>query len=1249
MRRILLVTIEVLTVLGLAATPALAGTTTLNFETPVVPGAKSPTAGPAITTQYKSQGVVFVTPPSAPVTSPAGFSGLVGVPDLYRDTANAHSGKQVLYAFVCGGEACSFGDGYGDMLAQLETPTNTVGLYAGTRSGGQVELAGYNTAGVEVAHQIVTAGTQVATHLQVTSSSSNIAYFSVARIGYGWLEIDDLSFETPSVMPPPAITISAPGGASAYPGGTTTLPVYVQRFNGASDAVDLSVKGLPTGVGMTGGATIPATRNSITLKFSVLKNAPHVTNHVFRMSATSADVSSPSPTLKDTFSVVNPGAAIAVEVQAPGSSIPVSSATVPIAPCAVSDTTVLVSTNPTVTRSAELKLTTSGDASGFSFKLSKTSIPPTHGGFAFLTLIVQRTSNAGSGVAKVTITGTTGSSRPSSATVVIERTGLTAQGLYVTQGPQNDTETLVPSGTGASGGSYSGVVLVAGKKTVVRLYGDAAGTPTGQQNVVAELYGSSRGKPLPGSPLRPDYGTLDSKNNPTTTLPEVKGTTKERVSDAELESNANAYTFTVPYSWVAGGLEGGYWPTATTTKLVGKLQPYQSTGESASCATSESFTLNNVPFTEVGFNYSNPMVFPVAMTIKGAASLPSPFQVFQDAGAVTPLPDNGLIVYPYEASVDITDIATGQPYPCNLTNQKTIAVYSTDPLNSSTAESAANACSDIKDKQGFDRLQQFVQNYDDGAIDVSHDVGVNEGVSRGLTDGVPGQYSVVDGTPAYRPLTSVSHELFHQFGLQHAGNPACGGNGVSWPPDQKGYLDGIGVDVTAEPYKFIAAGSPDFALPNRAQAYDLMSYCAHAGGNDPNTWVSPRNWANLIGIFGTGAAADIASAARSHPPLANPLTPLAQLDSSMLRVTGFVTPSGTTIATVGPQVGPASPTGSSVDAFTLRARGSGGQLLATVPMAATSNGHVDGAAQIPISQITGEVPAAGVQSIEILDNGTLVASRVRPAIAPSVQVLAPTSDAIVGRGASVLVRWASTDPEGLPLTAVLDYSRDGGATWRTVYVGPDTGQAVIQSFFLTAARDARLRVRINDGFNESSALSGRFLALGAPPKVTILSPVGRVARIPADAQLQLSGQAISQAAQLLRGRNLRWFDGPAEIGAGTHISAGPLPLGFNRIRLIARDAAGRVGVAALTVFVTPIDLPFLTLRVPPFVGPGAKTLTIDAGASIPAELTVNRINFQLGNTRPISLPIRRGPQPIVLHMKVTANGITTPFVVVVRR
>ena len=268
-------------------------------------------------------------------------------------------------------------------------------------------------------------------------------------------------------------------------------------------------------------------------------------------------------------------------------------------------------------------------------------------------------------------------------------------------------------------------------------------------------------------------------------------------------------------------------------------------------------------------------------------------------------------------------------------------------------------------------------------------IGVNLGVARGLTNGVPGQYSVVDGTANYRPLTSVSHELFHQFGLQHA-SAACGGAGVSWPPDQQGYLDGIGLNTTSEPYQFIAAGSPDFSPPNRAQAYDLMSYCAHAGGDDPNTWVSPRNWQNLISIFGIGCcqAADAASAASAAPktaPRADPLAALAQVDPARLSVIGFVTRAGVRITSVGPQVGAALPSGISADSFTLTALGPSGQVLHTVPMSGTVGGHVDfpSGLQPPLAQISGEVPAAGVDSLRIADDGTVIATRDKPPRLPT--------------------------------------------------------------------------------------------------------------------------------------------------------------------------------------------------------------------------------------------------------------------------
>ncbi len=1250
--RAALASVATVVVLGVGASASWASTTTINFETPAIPGTASPQFGPLVTDQYESEGVTFLSPSSTPVTSPAGVG--FSQPYVYRDTANAHSGKQVLYAYECSGEACSFGDGYGAMFAQLASPTTEVELYAGANGGGSVEIAGYNAAGVQVAHQYETAGTKDDKHMQVTSSTADIAYFSVARSGYGSLEIDDLSFVVPAVPPPPSITLGPSSGTAAYPGASASLAVDVQRFDGADDAVNLTVSGLPTGVTLTGGTTIPAGSDTTTLRFSVSSSAPLVTDAKFTISATSADVSAPPP-LTDEFSIDSPGAPVTVEAEAPGSYIPASTAYAPVAPCSIADVTVLVGSNPLVTSDTHLALSTSGDTDGLTSSLSSDTVGPTHGGEVFVTLTVQRTTSENSGNAYIKITGTNGSAH-ASATVVIQRTGLVAQGLYVTQGSQTDFGLLPSSGVGTSGTSYQGVQLVAGKTTVVRLYADAADTPAGQPGPPpAQLYGYKNGHPLPGSPLEPDYGPSTDGTAPTpeTTLPDANAwASGDFVLDSELESNNNAYTFTLPYSWVGGYLDYPYYPPDTTIKLVGQVQPYQSTGVTASCAGSESYTLNKVKFTQVANAATEPQIFPVPVTVKGVYP-PPPAEVFNDLNAVTPLPDGGIIYYPYTGDVDITSIASTTQGPCGLSPTVT-GVYKTDPLNSSTSESAGNACSDIKDYGVLQAVENFVQNYDDGALNGPHVVGVNLGVARGLTNNIPGQYSVVDGTPDYRPLTSVSHEVFHQFGFAHA-SAACGGNGVSWPPDQLGELDGVGLNTTSEPYQFIANGSPDFPASTygktvQATAFDFMSYCAHAGGDDPNTWTAPRNWTQLISILqsgseGGGFAADEASAARAQKARAGgPLAAPATVDPARVSVTGFVTRSGVQIATVGPQVGPPGPRGSSVDTFTLTARGSHGQVLASVPMAATTGGHFDGATgPIPFQQISAEVPAGGIDSIQVVDAGTVMASRKRPAKAPLVRVVAPATGARVGAGRRVLVRWRATNPEHLALTAIVDYSRDGGRTWRPIFDGPNKGHALLQSFFLTASRHARVRVRISDGFNQSDARSGVFIALGAPPQVTILTRLIRRMHLAGDARLQLTGQAVDQTAQVLTGRRLRWSDGPFLLGTGSAISAGPLPAGINHIRLVARDPSGRAGSATLNVIVNPVALPFLKLTIPKLVSRRSKRLKLRAGASIPATLTIGRRRFQLGNPRTISVPIAPGRGQLLLHLSVIADGITTPF------
>ncbi len=818
-----------------------------------------------------------------------------------------------------------------------------------------------------------------------------------------------------------------------------------------------------------------------------------------------------------------------------------------------------------------------------------------------------------------------------------------AQGLYVTQGTQRDAFGLVPSGRNASGAPYQGVTLVAGKTTVVRLYANAPSSPAGLPGVVAELYGYGRhGHALAGSPLKAPYGP--------STLPDLgAGEIDEIVGDKELESDGNAYTFTLPGSWDSAG-------GSSTVKLVGKVQVL---GPSQGCQSSSSFTLSQVKFTEVGASYYSTLT-PVPMTVNGKQP-PPPAQVFQDAGAVTPLPDGALGAQPYAAAVDITDIATscqrhGHTAKAECQNQRGYALSRLEKLYPNTTLHLVGVTLENYGDTGGSNYS--VVGYDPN--DSHHDGG-----SPGSND---------------RPLTSVSHELFHQFGLVHAGNECGGGEdndkddggqtGEPWPPDGNGDLDGIGLDPTTEPYQFIANGANQIvngqsyynATSGPYQTFDFMSYCTTAGLGDPGDWVSPKNWQQLVSNFGTGhPAADLASRA-SAATGANTRDPLAadvQVEPSRLSVLGFVTRAGVSLTSVGPQVGPPGPRGNSLDSFTLTARGADGRVLASVPMA-TTGGHIDPVAGAdrtldqasagPLVQISADVPSAGVDSLQVADNGTVVATQTRPAKAPHVRVLAPRAGSRVGSRGNVLVRWKATNPEHLELTATIDYSRDGGRTWRTIFIGPNTSRASLPSFYFTASRLARVRVRVNDGFNETDAVSRRFTAAGAPPVVTILTAFAPQMHLAGDASAQLEGGAVDQDDQVLSGKRLQWYDGPFRLGTGADISAGPLPPGKNHLRLVARDPAGRTASATLTVTVSPVHLTFLKLRLPKRVGAGTGNLAFQASASIPCTLTIGRHKFKLTTkSKRFHLTIGPGKASLLLQLNVAADGITTPFAAEIKR
>ncbi len=829
---------------------------------------------------------------------------------------------------------------------------------------------------------------------------------------------------------------------------------------------------------------------------------------------------------------------------------------------------------------------------------------------------------------------------------------LRAQGLEVTQGIQPEGE-LKPSGSNGSGGSYNWLSLIAHKQTAVRFFADAHGQiASGIKEVGALLYGFRDGRELPGSPLRPDYGPPSTQGGGPG-LTSVQEDNPAPVLEPERISNEHAYTFTLPVSWTSG-----------TISLRGNLfqEPgFPQPGRRPECSTSDckgnnSFAINGVTF----YDTKTVALDTVALSVNGALPV-SASVATEDARLITPLanpgwnprnPNDGFTVLPYQGIIDISDI-----------------------VNSSRNELEMGGAAHGRVKDWASAM---------GNPNFST-MGIAKGGFRGLTGGgiesafgTFGNVSAITfdptNSPGNRPLSGVAHELFHQFGLAHASSECGGGDdgdsddegqsGTPWPlkpgethaaeaaalgePGQFvnnggddpnstegfGQLLGIGLRMDSFPYRIVADGVSWW------QNMDLMSYCAGktggAVGGDPGVWVSPINWYAVYRTFAASAGAHSSRSARHGASRPN-----ARINRRRLRVIGYDTGSSFSFTSVGPQVGPRLKTGTS--GFKLVARGRGGQILRSVPMAAESL-HQDGDAAL--LELSAEIPSHGVESVEVLDNGVPVGKRTRPRRRPKLRVLSPRRGAVVGGRSSVAVKWKTFGASRKNDTASVDFSSDGGRRWRPVFIGPDHGRARIPGSYLEAAHRARVRVRVNDGFDEGVATSDTFTSRPAPPVVTI-AKTPKV--LPGDTGLQLTGQAFQPGPTALRGKRLRWFDGSLPLGSGTAIMTGTLPPGKNHIRLVAHGAGGSAASAGAIVKVKPVRLPFLRLSVPKKIGPGAKKIVIKARSAVPTLLTVNKSRFKVrAKTKKLVVPISpRGRS--WLHMAVTANGIRTAFAAIVGR
>ena len=202
-----------------------------------------------------------------------------------------------------------------------------------------------------------------------------------------------------------------------------------------------------------------------------------------------------------------------------------------------------------------------------------------------------------------------------------------------------------------------------------------------------------------------------------------------------------------------------------------------------------------------------------------------------------PIPTGGLVIQPFpQATLDITADVTRVLHAWRNINHVALK----EP--------------DLSDCIAITNCRKDLQTLEIAAIHrsitLTHDAHTFTYGFEPIPDGytAPALGLSVAGThPTPRPLTSTAHEFMHLLGFQHASPCGGGGSGgeadADWPPDQQGYIQGVGLDrrpnsAGAGLYKIIAAGV------GNAQWYDLMSYCANI--DDSDSWISTINWTKFV-------------------------------------------------------------------------------------------------------------------------------------------------------------------------------------------------------------------------------------------------------------------------------------------------------------------------------------------------------------------------------------------------------------------
>lgn len=193
-----------------------------------------------------------------------------------------------------------------------------------------------------------------------------------------------------------------------------------------------------------------------------------------------------------------------------------------------------------------------------------------------------------------------------------------------------------------------------------------------------------------------------------------------------------------------------------------------------------------------------------------------------------------------------------------------------------------------------------------------------------------------------------------------------------------------------------------------------------------------------------------------------------------------------------------------------------------------------------------------------------------------------------------------------------------------------------------------MRLRANDGFNETSTTSARFVVVARRPRVEILEP-GPGQRADAGGTVLLRGAAVDDHGRAIVGARLRWLAGGRVVGRGESVGA-VLPPGARRLSLQATDAAGRIATETVVLRVRAATPFFVRLSAPRTLSRRARSLVIVVAATQRVTLAVGTRHFAVGpQSRRLRIAVAAGRRALRLQLTLSAGGRSSRRIVVVQR